>query len=151
MKNKEMTFTISPKFKVFFSILHFLLSLVILFALFEFINQGDIISIIVYVVPLIILVLLNIIHTLRSKIILTDNYIEKTFIRSKIIYFNNLKRINVYNSSLILKDDDTVIHVTGSFDNREMIVTYIISKIEKLPNLKIKGFQSAINKYFGAG
>ena len=148
MSYSKSTFFISAKHKIFFYILNFLLCFIIAFALIEFVKQGDIISVIVYILPLIILVTLNFLHILKSKIKLTDNFIEKYFISIKRIYFNDIEKIIVRNSSITLKDKNKVINVTGDFENRNEIIDFIIAKIKGSPKLEIKGFQSAINKYF---
>ena len=95
-----------------------------------------------------LLIPIEVINTARTKLYLSNNYIEVSTFSKKRLFFNDIKKILVQKSGMILYGADCKINITGEFERKEEIFMFIASKIKDLPDLEIKGFKSEVNKYF---
>lgn len=97
---------------------------------------------------LIFLVILPI-SLIRYRITIDDLFVEFRDIRTRRIYFSDIKSLRLDEGSVILKSENTSIEIGGSTSNRKQVLDEIISRIRKLPNVRIEGDKKEIEKYFG--
>ncbi len=99
--------------------------------------------------PILVLFAASVISLIRYRLTIDDLIVELRDIRTRRIYFSDIKSLRIDEGSVILKSGDTSIEIGGSISNRKQVLDEIFSRVRKLPNIHIHGNQKEIEKYFG--
>ena len=135
------------KIIIIFGFIMFLIAMIILVP--EWYLQSNYKLLLVLGLPNLIFLVILPISLIRYRITIDDLFVEFRDIRTRRIYFADIKSLRLDEGSVILKSENTSIEIGGSTSNRKQVNEEIFSRVRKLPNVHIHGDKKEIEKYFG--
>ena len=144
--NFQVGYSKFSKIFIIFMACFYLMGLIIVVP--EWYFQSNYKLLLVLGLPLFIMFVFSVISLIRYRLEIADSFVEITDIRIRRIYFAEIRSIEIHEDWALLKSDDTEIKISTSISNRKQVLDEIISRVRKLPNVRIDGEQKVIEKYF---
>lgn len=119
-------------------------------ACISYIQTDRLYHLIVVVLPLFLFCIIGLWHTYKFKLIVTNKLIEsKGLFKSKILYFDTIQQVYLYENEMILKGGRVKIRVTSDLQHQKETISYLISILKNHTGVKVSGDKKIVDAIFG--